>query len=102
MRLQHLDTSLELRDLRHAGCGKLSQIKWEVVSIPLAGPCRDTETIGGDHRMIDVKAIQIEGDPTEMYLTARDGYQGCMTGLPDPLAQVGYVHDLSHSKVVQH
>ena len=69
MRLQHLDTSLELRDLRHAGCGKLSQIKWEVVSIPLAGPCRDTETIGGDHRMIDVKAIQrwssISGDATE-------------------------------------
>ena len=40
----------ELRDLRHAGCGKLSQINGKGVAIQLTGPCRDTETIGGDHR----------------------------------------------------
>ena len=33
----------------------------QVESIPLAGPRIDHATIGGDHRMIDVKAIQIEG-----------------------------------------
>ena len=68
-------TSYEIEALgRHAGCGKLSQIKWEVVSITLVhdlesqvrtvqhiGPCIDNATIGGDHRLIEVKAIQIEG-----------------------------------------
>ena len=31
------------------------------MGIQLAGPCRGTEIIGGDHRLIEVKAIQIEG-----------------------------------------
>ena len=106
----------ESKALRHAGCGKLSQIKGKGVGSQLTGPCRDTETIGGDHRCKPdadhrpdsqeevqrsavIEGCGLEEQSTALAVSSHDVVDGSMTllraqRLERPTAALGYpIHE---------